>query len=83
MAKYLTHRLGSLARDKTKFPNEFDRLIADTEASMAALAVLLRDQSDKAVGALSLMAGLVLWLRRKDYRTKQAEYDGRSLDDKG
>jgi hypothetical protein len=34
-----------------------------------------------AVGALSLMAGLVLWLRRKDYRTKQAEYDSRSLDD--
>jgi hypothetical protein len=35
-----------------------------------------------AVGALSLMGGLVLWLRRKDYRTKQAEYDSRSLDDK-
>jgi hypothetical protein len=35
-----------------------------------------------AAGALSLMAGLVLWLRRKDYRTKQAEYDSRSLDDK-
>jgi hypothetical protein len=35
-----------------------------------------------ALGALSLMGGLVLWLRRKDYRTKQAEYDSRSLDDK-
>jgi len=35
-----------------------------------------------AVGALSLLGGLVLWLRRKDYRTKQAEYDSRSLDDK-
>ena len=35
-----------------------------------------------AAGALSLMGGLVLWLRRKDYRTKQAEYDSRSLDDK-
>ena len=35
-----------------------------------------------AVGALSLMGGLVLWLRRKDYRSKQAEYDSRSLDDK-
>jgi ribose/xylose/arabinose/galactoside ABC-type transport system permease subunit len=34
------------------------------------------------LGALSLMAGLVLWLRRKDYRAKQAEYDSRSLDDK-
>jgi len=35
-----------------------------------------------ALGALSLMGGLVLWLRRKDYRTKQAEYDSHSLDDK-
>jgi hypothetical protein len=35
-----------------------------------------------AVGALSLMGGLVLWLRRKDFRAKQAEYDSRSLDDK-
>lgn len=34
------------------------------------------------LGALSLMGGLVLWLRRKDYRAKQAEYDSRSLDDK-
>jgi hypothetical protein len=33
------------------------------------------------VGALSLMAGLVLWLRRKDYRTRQQEYNSRSLDD--
>jgi Flp pilus assembly protein TadB len=33
------------------------------------------------VGALSLMAGLVLWLRRRDYRTRQAEYNSRSLDD--
>jgi hypothetical protein len=34
-----------------------------------------------AIGALCLMGGLVLWLRRKDYRAKQAEYDSRSLDD--
>jgi hypothetical protein len=33
------------------------------------------------VGSLSLMAGLVLWLRRRDYRTRQAEYNSRSLDD--
>lgn len=33
------------------------------------------------VGVLSLMAGLVLWLRRRDYRTRQAEYDSRSLED--
>jgi hypothetical protein len=33
------------------------------------------------LGALSLLAGLVLWLRRRDYRTRQSEYDARSLDD--
>jgi hypothetical protein len=33
------------------------------------------------VGVLSIMAGLVLWLRRRDYRTRQAEYDNRSLED--
>jgi hypothetical protein len=33
------------------------------------------------VGALSLMAGLVLWLRRRDYRTRQSEYNSRSLDE--
>lgn len=33
------------------------------------------------VGSLSLLAGIVLWLRRKDYRTRQAEYTNKSLDD--
>lgn len=33
------------------------------------------------LGALSLMAGLVLWLRRRDYRTRQSEYNSRSLDE--
>jgi ribose/xylose/arabinose/galactoside ABC-type transport system permease subunit len=33
------------------------------------------------LGCLSLMAGLVLWLRRRDYRTRQSEYNSRSLDD--
>jgi hypothetical protein len=33
------------------------------------------------VGALSILAGLVLWLRRRDYRTRQAEYNSRSLDE--
>jgi len=33
------------------------------------------------LGALSLLAGIVLWLRRKDYRTTQAEYSSKSLDD--
>lgn len=34
-----------------------------------------------AVGLLLLLVGLVIWLRRRDYRTAQAEYDRRSLDD--
>ena len=33
------------------------------------------------VGSLSLLAGIVLWLRRKDYRTTQAEYTTKSFDD--
>ena len=33
------------------------------------------------VGSLSMLAGIVLWLRRKDYRTRQAEYTNRSLED--
>ena len=33
------------------------------------------------IGSLSMLAGIVLWLRRKDYRTRQAEYSNKSLDD--
>jgi hypothetical protein len=33
------------------------------------------------LGAASLTAGLVLWMRRRDYRQSQAEYDTRSIDD--
>ena len=33
------------------------------------------------VGCLSLMAGLILWLRRRDYRSRQSEYNSHSLDD--
>ena len=33
------------------------------------------------VGSISLLIGIVLFLRRKDYRTRQAEYSNRSLDD--
>lgn len=32
-------------------------------------------------GVLLLIVGLVVWLRRRDYRTAQAEYTQRSLDD--
>lgn len=34
-----------------------------------------------ALGALTLIAGIVLWLKRRDYRTTQSEYNSRSLDD--
>jgi hypothetical protein len=34
-----------------------------------------------AAGSVSLLLGIVLWLRRKDYRTRQAEYTNRSLDE--
>ncbi|MFO1408226.1 MAG: hypothetical protein U1F08_11955 [Steroidobacteraceae bacterium] len=32
-------------------------------------------------GGLSLTIGLVLWMRRREYRDTQAEYDPHSLDD--
>jgi hypothetical protein len=32
-------------------------------------------------GGLALTAGLVLWMRRREYRQNQAEYDSSSLDD--
>jgi len=33
-----------------------------------------------ALGAVALTLGLVLWMRRRDYRTSQREYDRDSLD---
>lgn len=33
------------------------------------------------LGAAGLTVGLVLWMRRRDYRASQREYDARSLDD--
>ncbi len=32
------------------------------------------------LGGVLLVLGLVLWLKRRDYRTAQSEYDPRSLD---
>jgi len=32
-------------------------------------------------GCLCLLAGLVIWLRRRDYRTTQSIYNSHSLDD--
>jgi hypothetical protein len=32
-------------------------------------------------GGLGLTTGLVLWMRRRDYRASQSEYDTRSLDE--
>jgi hypothetical protein len=54
-------------------------------AAMLAAAWLVRVETLPSVlmvvGSLSLMAGLVLWLRRRDYRSRQSEYDSHSLDD--
>jgi len=33
-----------------------------------------------AFGAIGLTLGLVLWMRRRDYRTSQREYDTHSID---
>jgi hypothetical protein len=33
------------------------------------------------LGASGLTLGLVLWMRRRDYRASQREYDTRALDD--
>ncbi len=33
------------------------------------------------LGVVALVIGLVLWLKRRDYRTAQSEYNRRSLDD--
>ena len=33
------------------------------------------------LGGLCVTAGLVLWMRRREYRQNQAEYDSSSLDD--
>lgn len=32
-------------------------------------------------GVVALVIGLVLWLKRRDYRTAQSEYNPKSLDD--
>jgi Flp pilus assembly protein TadB len=33
------------------------------------------------LGVLGLTVGLVLWMRRREYRENQSEYDSKSLDD--
>ena len=33
------------------------------------------------LGALALVGGLVIWMRRRDYRATHAEYDRHSIDD--
>ncbi len=33
------------------------------------------------LGGLGLTTGLVLWMRRRDYRASQSEYDTHSLDE--
>jgi len=33
------------------------------------------------LGALALVSGLVVWMRRRDYRANHAAYDHHSIDD--
>jgi hypothetical protein len=33
------------------------------------------------LGGLAVILGLVLWMKRRDYRSTQADYDPHSLDD--
>ena len=55
-------------------------------AGLAALAVaFLRERAPHGwlmlLGGASATVGCVLWMRRREYRDNQAEYDVRSLDD--
>ena len=34
-----------------------------------------------ALGGLFVTAGLVLWMKRRDYRSTQSDYDSRALDE--
>lgn len=34
-----------------------------------------------AAGVCGIVAGLVIWLRRRDYRSSQAEYDAHAIDE--
>lgn len=51
----------------------------------ALAAAFLREQGPHGllmlVGGLGLTAGLVLWMRRREFRDRQGEYDSHSLDD--
>jgi len=53
-------------------------------AAMLGIAYFL-DQGPRgwllAAGLATLTGGLVVWMRRRDFRTIRSEYDSRSLDD--
>jgi hypothetical protein len=53
-------------------------------AALIAAALLIADGPRGlllAGGVVALTAGLMLWMRRRDYRSSHREYDSRSLDD--
>jgi sulfite exporter TauE/SafE len=54
-------------------------------ACLVAVSWFVRDSAWSVVlfiaGLLTIVAGLVIWLRRRDYRTTQAEYPVKSLED--
>jgi hypothetical protein len=49
------------------------------------VAAFLADQGPRslflALGLLAMTGGLVLWMRRRDYRSTHANYDRHSIDD--
>jgi hypothetical protein len=53
-------------------------------AALVAVALLLEHGPRGlllAAGVVALTAGIMLWMRRRDYRSSHQQYDSRSLDD--
>jgi hypothetical protein len=53
-------------------------------AVLVAAALLIEDGPRGLMlvaGVVALTAGLMLWMRRRDYRSSHRQYDSRSLDD--
>ncbi len=56
-----------------------------TAGAAALVAAFIGERGPRGLllllGGLALTVGLVLWMRRREYRESQSEYDARSLDD--
>ena len=56
-------------------------MLAGTVSLAASFFITDRSALLMWLGIASLVFGLVLWLKRRDYRTAQSEYNRKSLDD--